>query len=662
MPKITGQNVPPSLLALYTRLVSPGKVTQGADGSLRLKKGKKKPKKTPPESLDLGGFQRIAEIVANVYFTQQSKPIPANFVFNLTQDLLLGVVPGKYFTRCKLQSAVTLESIPTSVPDPNPPPYGFRTNQFLPTIPTYPDGSSTSDPPGYYGEKVALRFEDKWLRWKKWIFKAWAFSFPEGAERVLLIWDCTISINTAARGSRPMVSLNLKTYQGGITAPAIASTTPPIQKKTNLYWRFPPPPSGSPFYHSSQVRRVVKPMARLVKNSGAAPFKYFILDGSNRPMMGRGYNNNNTVQTSLTGDPVLWEVKPPCIAWNPANYTQWKWAAAPDELWTASINFAYVTFNANNTATVHMSVRLTLDGTTHDIVKHQLLTGAWSWWYFGSGTMADGTLPYNCTLRLRDVSCLGDKVIFQVLKPYMSAAEGALGFLQFEITSDSTGDVTVLADVDACEAKYYTINRKTYGIFGDQPFEWFYPPKTVQVWFDDEDGLVTIQWQEYTLSEYPYNSGFTEFRLSRNGTVESIYRDDSGNPLPYTANLDGYSDGGRIQGGLSMMSVLDRSRTLQMSNPIWTCRYVKAFEHAFYASVGQLPNEYEWPNGYAELTPDLSQYRIARIRLDVYHLITQSYPGPYPMGGLPAYIRSDTYKGWIVGTSETIQQIEHTTA
>lgn len=308
MAKVTQQNVPPQLEALFFALTSPGKITQGPDGTLQLKKGKKQPKKKPRRNLDLKAFQETAELVKKINFDDVGKQAPENFVYDLTQDLILGIFPPQFFEKCEVETAITLESIPASIADENPPPYGFRTNEFLPTLPTYPDGTPTSQPASYSGEKIGLKFEDKLWRWRKIIYKCNAIDEIAGEKKVLIRWDARIDIDASARGSKPMLSLNMTASLSTDTGGALSSTAPPIQKKTTYYWRFQMPPSAAPFFHTFQVRKIVKPLARILKKSGSGQFTRYVINCGNRPMMGRAYNNNNTVDTRLTGDPELWEI------------------------------------------------------------------------------------------------------------------------------------------------------------------------------------------------------------------------------------------------------------------------------------------------------------------------------------------------------------------
>jgi len=330
MAKVTGQDIPPALVTLWNQLHSQAKATQGASGTIKQKNNTSKPSKKPKRNLDLIALRALAEIVAKEKFTDGGLPIPKNFVFTLTQDLILGIFSPEYFIKCKLETAETLESIPTYSADSNPPPYGFRTPLFMPSVPVYPNGTPTANPPLYTGQKIGTLFADTLLRWRKLAFSAFAVALTGGEKRVLLRWETTITINAAARGSRPMLSLNLAASLSTNTAGAVSSTEPPIMNRTTFYWRFKVPPSAAPFFHSSQVRKEIRVLSRIIKKSGTGLFTRYVLNAANRPMMGRGFNNNNTIDTSFTTDPELWEIDP-CL--KPEGFLKFRnggdrWAAA----------------------------------------------------------------------------------------------------------------------------------------------------------------------------------------------------------------------------------------------------------------------------------------------------------------------------------------------
>lgn len=309
MAKFVTQSIPPGMQLLWEKHTSPAKATQGPNGVIKLKKHKKEPNKKPRPNLNRLAFKAIATTIAKEVYTDQKKGTPPDFVFNLTQDLILGIIDTKYFSKCKVESAVNLESTPTHSADLNPPPYGWRTQLFLPSIPAYPNGTVSPNPQKYTGQKIGGLFADTLLRWRKIVFKSYTASLPNGAARTLIKWDTTIHVIATSRGSRPMLSLNLTASLSPVTGGAVSSTTPPIVKKTTFYWRFKIPPSTPPYYNAYQPRREVRAGARIIKQTGTGPFARYVLNASNRPMMGRGFNNNDSIQTSFDIDPELWEIR-----------------------------------------------------------------------------------------------------------------------------------------------------------------------------------------------------------------------------------------------------------------------------------------------------------------------------------------------------------------
>lgn len=321
MAKIVDQDIPPELQAIWAALHSPAKKTQGSTGSIRGAKKNKRPRKKPRRNLDAIQSKNLAILIQKEAFTDQGKTPPPNFVFVMTQALILGIFDIAYFRKCPRLWVKTYESVPSYGLDPAPPPYSFRINDFLPSVPAYPNGTQVSGGGEYAGAKSGTLFADNRLRWRRQIFKSKNALINNGELRVMMRWECRIDISASLRGSRPMVSLNLGAFLTTETASVLSSKEPPVMTRTPFYWRFQVPPAMGGFYQSFQIRKEVKPLSRILKKSGTGQYKYYLLDASNRPMMGRGFNNNNSVETSFDGDPELWEIKE-CIGRDPTIWEQ----------------------------------------------------------------------------------------------------------------------------------------------------------------------------------------------------------------------------------------------------------------------------------------------------------------------------------------------------
>lgn len=339
MARVTDQAVPPELQALYAALTSPRKITQGPDGSIRMKKGKKEPTKKTAADRDVLAWQRLADIVSDELKKATGEPLTPMQKFNLVRSMIVGVFPAEYFRQCPLISVNRFITTPTCTPDPDPPPYGYRPPNFLPTVCNYPNGVPDTGPLDHYGEKEGIYWVDRWLRWNRCIYTAIAFDYPEKHDRVAMRWDVTITIKSGSRGSRPMVSLNLKAQAAPPFGGASISTEPPIMKKSNFYWRFKVPFSPVPYYSASQVRRVNMPMTRLLKKPIDPTSRQYVLNPSPRPMMGKGFNNNDWVKTEINNNPDLFEVRK-CMGQNLETWHEsaasttypWAWIARSELL------------------------------------------------------------------------------------------------------------------------------------------------------------------------------------------------------------------------------------------------------------------------------------------------------------------------------------------
>jgi hypothetical protein len=306
MAKVTDQTVPTELQELFYALTSPGKLTQGADGDIKIKRNKKKPNKEPAPDLDLLAFKRLATTIADERPDALNGVPRATFIYNLTRDLILGNFDPEYWEAVEEDDATTFVSTPSSIPDPDPPPYGYRTPLFLPTIPTYPDGTPTDDPPGFFGEKETGYFVDRYLVWRKVFFKPQALSHAAPISRCVMLWETVITMDASSRGSRPMLSLHARATLCRSGAPDLTEAPPPTEKKTIFYWRFRMPNGGPPYYFANAPRRIVKPLSRFALIQGAGDNQSFCITAANRPMLGRGFNNNDFVRTSFDSNPKLY--------------------------------------------------------------------------------------------------------------------------------------------------------------------------------------------------------------------------------------------------------------------------------------------------------------------------------------------------------------------
>jgi hypothetical protein len=572
MAKVHSTTVPTQLAPLWARLTSPGKVIALPDGTLRLKRNAKNPDKQRRPDLDLVAFTRTAEIVAKQEGMTLGTGAATAFIFTLVREIIRGQFNPDYFEKCVVQTAETLASFCTSTEDQNPPPYGYRTALFMPTIPVYPNGVATTDPAGFSGEKVGLFFEDTFLKWRRIRYTCKNIDEPDLLDRVILRWDCTITAGTSSRGSRPMFSLNIFGVWAKNGAAALTVFPPPILKRTLLYWRFKIPISAAPFYNASQVRRIVKPFSRIAKAQGAGAGVALILNAANRPMMGRGFNNNNIVQTAFVGDPELWEVKDPCIPWTLGTGNVWTWQDPTGTVWTATITATVVTIHPDHSATIYLDVNV-FDGVNRNSINiTQALTGNWNFYWDTSNPGGDGALPTYTSANVVDVSCKGGKVILSVARRYLDDKHGTRGYLLLSFDSPTSATLTTIADTPQCNPLVYTFTEHDYPPFGLKVDGNFIPAHIFWMWFDKQDNPTPLYWSERTSYPYPGTHQETHYEITYKGSVLSSWSIIIDSNQITSSTLDGLNVFNQGDSLSPFLKLMDRTKSSIQVNPNWNTR------------------------------------------------------------------------------------------
>lgn len=312
MVRVTDQSIPPALQAIFNALVSPQKA--GATGSQkqRTRRKARTPKGRKKVSPQLKQYQRAATALAHRLGYNIETPGYRNFIYAQTQGLILGILDPRYWRQVLQSPAETIRSEPTSAEDFTPKPYAYRDPLNRPTTPTYPNGYITSGPAGYRGETTANLFRDIFWSWRRITYWPDQPGASVDVSPLYVRWIVNVGVAASTRGSRPMISLELKAHKSGTGGTAKESTVPPLTKRTSLYWRFKMPPTTAPFFNTYQLRRVARVINGSLKRDGVAPYESITMTAANRPMAGHGYNNNTQVDTTFDADPELYEINP-CI-------------------------------------------------------------------------------------------------------------------------------------------------------------------------------------------------------------------------------------------------------------------------------------------------------------------------------------------------------------
>lgn len=310
MAKITDQNIPPELANLYARLVSPMKAAAPPTRKIRTRRAVKRPKPIRKMSATVKNFYRAATAAGIKSGLKADTKELTDFAYSQAKLLMVGVFNPKIWEEITTIAQTTLEEAPTSTENLTPGAYAYRDTANRPTTPTYTGGAPTAAAKGYTGSTSGQLFRDTSYRWRRLTFDAVDIQGNQDTTPVILLWDTQIGIAANRRGSRPMLSLVFQAYKSGADGTKSTDLTPPLLKKTTFYWRFKIPPTVAPFYNATITRKISMVINGLLKKDGTGATTTITTKSGNRPMMGKGYNNNTQVDTAHNNDPRLFAIAP----------------------------------------------------------------------------------------------------------------------------------------------------------------------------------------------------------------------------------------------------------------------------------------------------------------------------------------------------------------
>jgi len=243
------------------------------------------------------------------------------FVQQLVAQMKRGYFNPTYWVECPPLITELLECVPTAEPRDPPPNSPYRDPANLPTTPTYPDGTLDAPSIAYTGATAGGYFADTYWSWGRTKYRLATRITTQQFEPLLLDWRPTITITADKRPSRPMVSTLARSYLGAEFFIDFLTRRPPLTRTISFYHRYKPPDTDPPYFNATVQRQLYAVLNARSTYQDAAPITHAAILWANRPMKGLAYNNNTTVQTSLSGTPKLFMLRPPpVIASAPLGY------------------------------------------------------------------------------------------------------------------------------------------------------------------------------------------------------------------------------------------------------------------------------------------------------------------------------------------------------
>lgn len=319
--KITNQDISPELAELYASLISTTQTGAFAGLLARTRRQARISANKQRRTINYADITAAVEILMErLGYTRGTKDFRdavrlEKFAINS------GTWNPAYWQKCEILTNVFLVNSPVSVPDDTPPPYGYRDQNNMPTIPTYGTGSADNGPARYNGIISTGYFHDVTLAWRRTVYKLAQAIDQDLIEPAIISFEGTLTVESSTRGSRPMFSLIMRNYLGDSNSTSLTTTANPVDKVPpaspptikgcqSLYWRYKIPADTAPYYNAIKLRIILRNLARLSTIDAAGNMTRAVIITAPRPMFGRGFNNNTSVVTQLTGTPDIYQILP----------------------------------------------------------------------------------------------------------------------------------------------------------------------------------------------------------------------------------------------------------------------------------------------------------------------------------------------------------------
>lgn len=318
--KLTGQNVPPALLAEYKKLVATKPVNLAGVSQARTTKRAHAPAPTRPTRKEFRDYEKAVDFLI-AYITQRDgNPPAAGFRAEQINNLKQGIFDTTYWAQCTVDTTDIFTSAPTSGAWVGARAYAYPDPANLPSIPTYGAGTASSGALDYIGATIAGTFKDLSLKWRRVVFSL-ANSFTSASDEPLFLkLTGSVAATANVRASRAMLSAIIKRWICLPGSTRLATTEAPTTTPIQAFWRYRTPRGASPYYAYTNPLQLVYTMRSSARYSVAmgGGNKYEETPGdlakcvvlvAPMPMMGKRFNNNTSVAVTLTAALELWQIK-----------------------------------------------------------------------------------------------------------------------------------------------------------------------------------------------------------------------------------------------------------------------------------------------------------------------------------------------------------------
>lgn len=307
--KVTDQNIPPDIMAAYRKLVAQGFIIDGLQLNIRSKKNIysiNKPKKKRKELRDI---EQAVDFLIDYLTIKNIQSPPPSFRKEQIDKLKKGIFDTNYWKKCTQDSVATFSNTPATNPWVGGRRYSYPDPDNQPTVAVYGEGVVSDGNGAYSGATVGGYFHDLFLKWKRYVFTLNNSFTTKEKEPLYLKITGHITASATLRPSRAMISTIVKRW---ITTTASArknTLESPTLKPLNFFFRYKTPHGDAPYFGYTHPVQIVKNIRALKTYEEAGTLGKCVILISPMPMMGKRYNNNESVTTILDSVIELWQIK-----------------------------------------------------------------------------------------------------------------------------------------------------------------------------------------------------------------------------------------------------------------------------------------------------------------------------------------------------------------
>lgn len=235
--------------------------------------------------------------------------LPSSFVKDNESQIRAGIFNQNYWKPCPQVSDTALINLPGHLPFSGPRNYAYPDDTKVPTIPIYLDGMTTEGGCEHYGEVNAGVYTDKWLRWHRHVFTLLRPVDKKDGQPVFISINGEITGEADIQACRALLSWIYRSWLVPSSSLRISTLEPPVVRPVNNWFKYRVPRGTSPYWKKS---------VWIKSHRTARSPKYEEVDSGNdtavvlvspAPMLGRRFNNNNWIRSTMTYTVELMMVK-----------------------------------------------------------------------------------------------------------------------------------------------------------------------------------------------------------------------------------------------------------------------------------------------------------------------------------------------------------------